>query len=477
MPPLVKATLQEIGGTEIPVQFNPQSLKLGLANRLDQRAAQGQQRRQYLGKTSTTLSFDLHFDTADEGTTGTPVSVRTKTAAIERFVLPKGNKQKPPKARFKWGDFLIDGIIEDLAIDFDLFAADGTPLRAKLTVTMKEQDAKYQMGQIGPGANRPATAAPGGQGGTGPGTRGGGPTDSTRLALQGESAADFAVRFDLDPTAWRGLAGQLQSTLSLPAGLEVDFSSSLSTGAGIGVSVGPAAGATASLEASFGLDARASVAVPAGVALGAGASTGFALSAAGGVSAAIETVNIVRAESAAMAARRAFGSPPATPPTGAGVTAPMPPRGVASLPPVAAAVTAAAPPTAPPTPSPAAPDQPRAPLASRGIATPGVQSDAPPAPPPPLTDPRAVSFGAGVPLRPRVGSAADLRAGAAVGRIPLRPHSRVTQVLEPDDPTAAPWTRLPPDRSRVIADAKQQQRRPARPCGCTGRCRHTGDCQ
>ena len=227
----------------------------------------------------------------------------------------------------------------------------------------------------------------------------------------------------------------------------------------------------------FGLDARASVAVPAGVALGAGASAGFALSAAGGVSAAIETVNIVRAENAATAARRAFGSPPATPPGGAGVPAPMPSRGVASLPPGAAAVTTAAPPTATPTPSPAAPDQPRAPLAALGIAAPGVQSDAPPAPPPPLADPRAISFGAGVPLRPRVGSAADLRAGAAVGRIPLRPRSRVTQVLEPDDPTAAPWTRLPADHSRTFADAAQQRRRPARPCGCMGQCRHEEDCR
>jgi hypothetical protein len=472
MPPLVKATLEEIGGTgdPIPVQFNPQSLKLGLANRLDKRAAEGQQRRQYLGMTSTTLSFDLHFDTADEGTTDTPVSVRTKTATIERFVLPKGDKQKPPKARFTWGDFRIDGIIEDLAIDFDLFAADGTPLRAKLTVTMKEQNPKYQMSQIGPGANRPDT----GESGTGPGTSGAGPTDSTRPALQGESAADFTARFGLDPTAWRGIAGQLQSTLSLPAGLEVDFSSSLSTAAGIGVSVGHEAGAAASLEASFGLDARASVAVPAGVALGAGASAGFALSAAGGVSAAIETVNILRAETAATAARRAFGAPPATPPLpAAGGTAPIPSRGVASISPVAA-VTATAPHAAAFAPSPAAPDQPRAPLASQGMPSPGVQADAPPAPAPPLADPRAVSFGAGVPLRPRVGSAADLRSGAAAGRIPLKPHAHVTQVLEPADPSAPPWSRLPVDRSRAFADAAQQTRWPARPCGCMGRCHHGG---
>jgi hypothetical protein len=65
---LEKARLMEIDadeaakvvpGTEIPVQFNPQTLKLSLANKLESQDTRGQQTRQYLGKTSTTLSFDL----------------------------------------------------------------------------------------------------------------------------------------------------------------------------------------------------------------------------------------------------------------------------------------------------------------------------------------------------------------------------------------------------------------------------------
>src|SRR3954468_9908965 len=118
MPPLKKATLQEIKadasasplGDEIEVQFNPASLKLDLANKVEGGDTKGRQSRQYLGKTSTTLSFDLHFDTADEGTTDGPVSVRGKTAMVERFVLPKGrgnDKQAPPKARFHWNELVI----------------------------------------------------------------------------------------------------------------------------------------------------------------------------------------------------------------------------------------------------------------------------------------------------------------------------------------------------------------------------------
>src|SRR5712672_1900164 len=192
--PLKKATLQEIKadasaaplGDEIEVQFNPASLKLDLANRVEGGDTQGRQNRQYLGKTSTTLTFDLHFDTADEGTSEAPVSVRTRTAAVEAFVLPKGSgntKQAPPKARFHWDELVIDGIIESLSIDFDLFAPNGTPLRAKMGVSIKEQDAKYELLQTGPGANQGIDASPPGSPGTGPGTANGGQPDRTADAL------------------------------------------------------------------------------------------------------------------------------------------------------------------------------------------------------------------------------------------------------------------------------------------------------
>lgn len=447
MPALEKARLMEIdadeaakvvSGSEIPVQFNPASLKLSLANKVETQDTRGQQLRQYLGKTSTTLAFELQFDTSDEGSTDSPVSVRTRTSAIERFVLPKGTgkqKQKPPKARFIWKDLQVDGIIEDLSIDFDLFAADGTPLRAKMSVTMKEQDAKYQRGKIGPGANSATGVGLPGAAGAGPGSFGGGIGvsagvtaglsagvgvsatlgDSTRLALSGESAAEFAARAGLDPAAWRGVTGGLDNTLSLKAGAEIDFSSSLTAGSGVGVNTGVDAGATASPEAQVGLDVRGAVPTPAAISLGSpGASAGFALAAAGGVVAAINTVQTVKAGSAANAAKAAFAS------------------GFAIEPP--------------------ADDN------KRTSSTP---------------DARIASFGFGVPLRDRVSPGAEMRNGALSGRIPLRPHGRAGDAVDPNpDPTAAPWIRLPADRSRKVADAAQRARRPSRPCGCTGPCNH-----
>ena len=497
--PLKKATLQEIKadasaapiGDPIEVQFNPASLKLDLANTVEGGDTRSQT-RQFLGKTSTTLTFDLHFDTADEGTSAAPVSVRTRTAAIEKFVLPKaeGNaKQAPPKARFAWDKLIIDGIIESLSIDFDLFAPNGTPLRAKMGVSMKEQDAKYQALKSGPGANQAIEASPPGSPGTGPGTTESGPTDRSADALDGESAADFAARMGLDPSAWRGIAAQLGagSSLSLSAGVSIDFNSSLSAGAGIGFSAGIEASADVSLGASFGLEASASISagasLSASVSASADASAGFALSAAGGVGAAIETVAIVQSQSAATDARRSFGSavpalPPGTPSvtSSAGATA----IGAASIPSASVSAVTAVPGVPPPssTPRPAMPDQSRAPLqksGARGQSLPSAsaQAAAPAAPAPPMADPRATSFGFGVPLRPRVGSAADLRSSAAAGRVPLRSRSPVADVLSSHDPSAPPWTQLPPIGPSRAADRSQAQRHPARRCGCGGACHHS----
>jgi Contractile injection system tube protein len=492
MPTLKKATLQEIKadasaaavpGTEIEVQFNPASLKLELANKIEGGDTRGRQNRQYLGKTSTTLSFDLHFDTADQGTTDEPISVRTLTAAVERFVLPKGQgntKQAPPKARFHWDELVIDGIIESVSIDFDFFAANGTPLRAKMGVSIREQDAKYQLLQAGPGANQGGNATPPGASGTGPGSTVGGTSDRSAEALAGESAADFAARMGLDPAAWRGIAARLgsSSSLSLQAGVSIDFSSSLSAGAGIGIAAGVEAGAGVSLDASFGLDANASMGI--GAALPGDLSVGLALSAAGGVGSAIEAVSIVQSQKAASDARRSFGS--AVPPSPRVVPAVNPAAGATSI--GAASIsnsraseimttTSDAPPPSI-TVRPSMPEQPRTPLQKSGIA-PVIAQVSTPSAPPPLADPRAATFGFGVPLRPRVGSAADLRASASAGRIPLRPCSRVADVLSSNDPSAPPWKQLPLGSVRDASDSFQAHRYPGRSCGCSGRCNHGAD--
>ena len=337
------------------------------------------------------------------------------------------------------GRLVIDGIIEDISIDFELFASNGTPLRAKIGVSIKEQDASTSCcspKSILPGNHEPATLRRRARRKLDPASKAAVPPTVARRRSE-------ARRRQISPHAWawiRVLGAELLDswaravTLSLKAGVSVDFSSSLSAGAGIGVSAGVEFDASASLEASFGLDASA----------GADVSAGFALSAAGGLGAALETVAIVQTKSAAADARRSFG--PAVPPTpifstpavniSAGATA----VGTASIPAASTAAIHTALDIPPPTitPRPALPEQIRTPLQiAVGMPSRSQQLAAPSAPPPPLADPRATSFGIGVPLRPRVGSAADLRAGVTAGRIPLRPRAPVTSVLDLTNPSAS----------------------------------------
>lgn len=455
---LEKAKLQEITsaaaaqtvGTAVDVQFNPTSLKLVLTNTMEGGQAKGRQKRQYIGSSSTKLSMQLIFDTADEGTESKPRSVRELTSGVARFLLPKkeGTKDVPAKVRFQWGTFLFEGIIDSLTEEVDLFAEDGTPLRAKIDITITEQKAAYQFLEAGPGASKGGQAKrPGEPPGAGPGTSGSGGTDRTGEALGGEAAVDFAARLGLDPGAWRSFADQLDDPLSLSAGLSIDFDLSAGLSLGLGATAGFSAGIEfgAGIEIGGGLDVSLSA--------GADFSAGFALSAAGGVGAAVETVKIARATKAVTATRAAFQAPAAPKPSRPAAAAPA--RETGSQRPVR-------------------PHQERPPLAT----APSTRSEAAPrgesavAPRPPVADPRSTSFGFGVPLRTQVSTAAQDYSLSLAGAAPLQSRTGGAAVPTTSDPTVPSWVALPErEAGRSAADRTSGNRRPS-PCGCSGGCNH-----
>ena len=62
-----------------------------------------------------------------------------------RRAAPRRHPAVPsPAVRFAWGTIVFDGIIEQVTEDLDYFAADGTPLRAKVGVTITEQNFHYE---------------------------------------------------------------------------------------------------------------------------------------------------------------------------------------------------------------------------------------------------------------------------------------------------------------------------------------------
>jgi len=330
---LAKATLQPLraergatpNGPAVPVQFNPSSLRLQLSNAVEGGRMQTRQAEQYLGSSTASLSLELHFDTADVGTTEAPVNVRTRTAEVAKFVLPRGSgdKQAPPRVRFQWGDLIFDGVMTSLSEDLDYFSAGGVPLRAKVSVSIQGQDARFESLAAGPGAARGAGASAPGAGGGGPGLElgaglgralgagiavgfgaersvGFGAGLSIGTALAGESPPAFAARNGRDPEAWRGLATPGGLGPALPAGAEVALPPAGAGAPGVGAAAG--AGAPAQAELAARADGPVPPAAPAER-----AALGRALAATGGLDAAARGAGAARAARASERARAAFG--------------------------------------------------------------------------------------------------------------------------------------------------------------------------
>lgn len=236
----------EVPNTKVDVQFNPTSLRMQISNKTAGGKQSGAQSRQRPGTGEITLSFDLVFDTADEGKTDAGVSVLDRTKMVERFVRPRGQgpgQEAPPRVVFVWGTFQMQGTMESTNIDLDLFDAGGVPLRAKVAVSIKGQDPGlvYQASQAsGPSSRRTAPGRSGGTGGTSlppgaPGTDGDGlAPDRIVQAMPGESLAQLAQRAGFDPAAWRALANGLSNPLKLELGQEVPLPPNAGAGAAAG---------------------------------------------------------------------------------------------------------------------------------------------------------------------------------------------------------------------------------------------------
>jgi Contractile injection system tube protein len=178
---LAKAVLQQLDSefkdpikpdTWCTVQFNPETLKVSFANQVQQPSGQGDQRgkaaAQFVGAGTTKLALSLWFDVGSPQPDGAPRvdDVRKLTSKVAYFITPKevaGKKGKftPPAARFLWGSFQFDGIMESLEETLELFSPSGKPLRASLNVSLSQQEIReFAFADTGPDAG-PTGPAPG----------------------------------------------------------------------------------------------------------------------------------------------------------------------------------------------------------------------------------------------------------------------------------------------------------------------------
>jgi hypothetical protein len=439
----------------IEVQFNPTSLKLQHANNADAGGVTATaQPRQNPAVRSTVLSFDLEYDTAElDG-----VDVRTRTAAVRRFAQSPKDKPKspPPLVRFQWGKFTFNGRVTSVSEDIDYFSPSGTPLRAKVSVSITEQDPSLEAGVKGPAArtddaakgmdetgsrSRPTSGRPGvtPPPGSGPGQRGTAGPRQVLPAIGGETLQDLARRAGGSAAAWRSLANGIDDPLNLVAGAGVEVGAEIDAAAGgLGLTVGFADGVA--IGSGLADDAAAVIAL-ASAAAGDLLAAGLALTSTGGIATAAGQLASITAAAQADAARASFSVPPAAASFGASpATSPgVPPAGSAS---------------------------------TSGTSTgPVAAATAPPAAAP--VDPRAVAYGKAIPLRarPQISTATSSQAG---GSVSLTARARPSEIPVSSG-SGVPWEQLNPGAPGRDAADRAQRSRDARPG--TMRWRPGGDCR
>lgn len=84
------------------------------------------------------LSLDLFFDTTDSGMGEQATDVRQLTGPFYQLVKIQPTTHAPPRVRVSWASLSFVAIVESVQQKFTLFNPQGVPLRATLTVSLRE---------------------------------------------------------------------------------------------------------------------------------------------------------------------------------------------------------------------------------------------------------------------------------------------------------------------------------------------------
>lgn len=145
-------------GKTVPVQFNPQTLKLTYANDWGSGDKPQGSSTQFVGTGTTKLSMELWFDVTLPLPDNAPPAngdVRKLTEALVYFMTvqtPTAAQQQtpvPPSLKFQWGSFIFNGTMDSMEEIVDLFSPDGVPLRSNVTIGLSKHDLKFEYSQAG----------------------------------------------------------------------------------------------------------------------------------------------------------------------------------------------------------------------------------------------------------------------------------------------------------------------------------------
>ena len=191
---------------QLAVQFNPTEYTLNKGVQFADIPIPGLDMPivQFVRGQTETLSLDLFFDTTDDGMGETAKPVTEKTDKFYQLIKIDRDMHAPPICRFTWGKGGFPGsqftgkwssqkrqngfqcVVESVRQRFTLFNPEGVPLRAILTVTLREyRTLKQQIQEI-------RLASP--------------DHTKTHVIRIGETLSGIADEVYGDPGAWRYIA-------------------------------------------------------------------------------------------------------------------------------------------------------------------------------------------------------------------------------------------------------------------------------
>src|SRR3546814_649144 len=132
----VKAYLETETGGRIAFLFNPTTLEVKRDVKWNPQEAPGENAPSltFDRGQSATLSFDLILDTTDTG-----ADVTTYTTELLDLTKVDSQKKRPPWVRLGWGRLnSFKCVVESVGLTFTYFAANGTPLRARAKLSLKQ---------------------------------------------------------------------------------------------------------------------------------------------------------------------------------------------------------------------------------------------------------------------------------------------------------------------------------------------------
>ena len=168
----------------VPLRFNPTEFQITKSNTFAEVPIPGLEEPllQYVRGNSETLSVDALVDTSD-----TLEDVHERyVRRLRKLLSPDAKEHAPPIVRFVWDRAVFTGVLEQLGVTYVLFTPEGTPLRARLSLSLKQYRPAAE--QLKDPPRRSPTV------------------DKSYQVRRGDSLSSIANAVYRDPASWRELA-------------------------------------------------------------------------------------------------------------------------------------------------------------------------------------------------------------------------------------------------------------------------------